>query len=292
MPREDSPLWRGIERLPPRPLNGWRYLLVNQAAFATRMKSIRRLDSIEKHALLNRELDACSDGATPFLLRAEGALGESREARAIRQLCADGCYACAISVLDSPLELRDMAASLTARCNVELPDHLEMLLRFFDTRIMEPLMDAFTLSQTVDFVSCTTEWYYAGRGGELELVSAPVRTGTDSFMSPLRLSAEQQAALIDAGEADAVVDLLARGDVAPLLDLPFAERHAAVVHCLREAHSWGLSTIPEVTAYCTLSLHAGADFSRRMPWSELLLQVQQGSMRFSRAMAIASEAGQ
>ena len=291
MPEAHSPLWNDIAKLPPRASETSRYLLVNQAAFASALEPLKKLGAFERCALLGQSKSACQDGATPFVLQADGMFGQAPNSRAIQQLCDAGCYACAISVLDSPLKLDAIAAALTARCDVELPDRHSMLLRYFDTRIMEPLLGALDPSQLVDFLSCTTNWYYANRDGRLEYVYSRDPTGVDTFVPPLRLSAAQQATLIEAGEVDSIIDLLLRNKVGRLLDITFSERYAAISQCVESARSWGLTATSDLAAFCTLSLHSGFDFFEQTPWKELLSRVKRGEISFSEAMDVASKAG-
>ena len=280
-----SPLWRDIEQLQPVAHDGHRYLLVNQAAFSDRMKPIEGLAVFEKHPLLRQEPGACCDTATPFVVRLGDGLSDKAKARALRRLCDDGCYASALSVIDSDLPLHDIANALTARCEAQLPDNFDVLLRYFDTRILASLMSVLTSAQLAAFFSCASQWRYADRNGRLVQAFSTESKVADVFTPPLQFSAAQQNALIQAGEVDAVIDVLTRNKLEPLLDMPYPARHPTVQRQFVTAGQWGLSSTPDLASYCTLALLLGEGFESQAPWDSLLAAVKRGEFNLREAIA-------
>jgi Domain of unknown function (DUF4123) len=280
-----GPLWSALESLPPRGAHEHRYLLVNQAAFGIDSPLIRRLGRFKRAALLRQPVDACTDGATPFLLLWEGVSDDKPALRAVQALCQEACYACAVSVIDSTLDLEPLAAALTARCTVRLPDDMNMVLRFFDTRVMTALIDAQEPKQKDAFFSCATHWLYSGREGSLDVAPTAGQAGHDSFVTPLTLIQRQQNELIDAGEADLVIGLLANANVEPLIELPVAKRHIVVSQFLADAKAWGLSETPDFTGNCCLALSIGPDFATLAPWKQWLPEIKAGHLKFGEALA-------
>jgi hypothetical protein len=289
MEQDQSPLWRQLEGLPPTALGVHRYLLINQAAFSQDLAVIQGLNSFDRHPLLGSNASACSDGATPFLLLFDGTLGNASRTRTIRKLCTDGCFANAISVIDSRLAVPALLAALRARSNAVTSDGQHMLLRYFDTRVMEPLVDAMTPEQRVQWVSCSTSWWFCNRWGELEPLVCEPWPGVDSFTPPFRTTAKQEAHLLSASEADAIVDLLARNQVQGLIDLPYPHRQPTVKRLLAAAQALKLTGTPEQAAYCSLALEAGEDFGSMAPWNQLLPKVERGEITFVQAIEWAAE---
>jgi Domain of unknown function (DUF4123) len=279
-----GPLWVSLKSMLPRGDNQHRYLLINQAAFGVNSALMKRLGKFKRAALLQQSIDACTDGATPFLVQWEGWSNDESNVRTIQTLCEQGCYACAVSALDSALSIEQLAAALTARCTVSLPDGVNMLLRFFDTRVMDALIDVLTPEQMESLVSCTTRWMYADREGPLDPASLSDRDGNDTFTAPLVLTVKQQNALIDAGEPDLVISQLIDANIEPLINLPVPRRHRAVSQIIASARSWGLSDTPDLAAYSSLALSMGADFASQAPWSELLPEVKAKRLTFSQAL--------
>jgi hypothetical protein len=282
-----GPLWSALESLPPRGTHEHRYLLVNQAAFGINSALMRRLARFNRAALLQQNVDACTNGATPFLLLWEGLTNDKPALRAVQALCQEGCYACAVSVIDSTLDLAQLATALTARCAVRLPDDMDMVLRFFDTRVMAELIDVLEPTQKGAFFSCATHWLYSGRDGSLELAPTAEQAGYDSFVTPLTLSLQQQNALIDASEADLLIDLLVNANIEALINLPVPTRHVVISQFLADARAWGLSEIPDFTGYCCLALSIGSDFATIAPWNKWLPEVKAGRLKFGEALSMA-----
>lgn len=281
-----GPLWSALESLPPREIGNHRYLLVNQPAFGIDSAPIQRLGMYKRAALLQQGVDACTNGATPFLLLWEGVTNNKPALRAVQTLCQEGCYACAVSVIDSTLELEQLASALTERCKVQLPEGMEMVLRFFDTRVIGPLIDTLDGDQKHSFFSCATQWLYSGRDGSLEVVPESTPEGADSFSAPLKLSHQQQNELIDAGEADLIIGLLVNANIEPLINLPVPKRHIVISNFLAEAKTWGLSETPEFAGYCCLALTIASDFASIAPWNQWLPEVKAGRLKFANALAM------
>lgn len=281
-----SPLWAELQKLlPEAPGDGW-YLLVNQAAFANSMKSIEGLASFERQALLGQVADACRDSATPFVVSLRGVSSDQGRMRSLRRLCDDGCYGSALHLIESDLSLPALADELTTLCEALLPDDYEVLLRYFDTRVLAVLTQVMTPQQSVQFFSCARRWQYADRLGkwvQVDVGDARVETAASSH---LVLSAAQQNALIQAGEADAVIDLLLRNKIEPLLDMPFPERHPTICRLIETAAGWGLSATADLAAYCSLALLRGVRFDKVEPWSSQLALVKRGDLKFSDALSL------
>jgi Domain of unknown function (DUF4123) len=282
-----GPLWKTLLSLFPRGTGEHRYLLINQAAFGANSALMKRLEKFPRAALLHQSVDACTDGATPFLVLWEGWSTDAQQLRTIQTLCEQGCYACAVSALDSSLNIDQLAAALTARCTVRLPEGIDMLLRFFDTRVMDALIDVLKPDQIELLVSCTTRWMYAGREGPLDPVSLSDREGRDTFVTPIELTQKQQNALIDAGEPDLVIGLLVDANIEPLIKMPVPRRYRAISQLIAKARQWGLSETPDFAAYCSLALSIGTGFAEQAPWSELLPEVKAKRLTFSQALATA-----
>jgi hypothetical protein len=281
-----SPLWLGLEKLLLEEQGHGLYLLVNQSAFASSMKSVERLASFEKQPLLGQVADAWRDSATPFVAALRGATSDEGKMRALRRLCDDGCYGSALHVIASNLTLHALADELTVRCEALLPDDYEVLLRYFDTRILASLMEVMTPEQSVMFFSCSQRWHYADRRGVLIQAHLFDDDTEIAVSAPLVLSVVQQNALIQAGEVDAVIDVLMRNKIEPLLDMPFPERHPTISRLINAAAGWALNSTADLAAYCTLALLGGEGFDKGEPWSSQLALVKRGDIRFSDALAL------
>jgi hypothetical protein len=277
-------LWDGWCAMPPPPDGQHRYLLVNQAAWNAHLRVIRDLRSFPRQALLGQGAGACEDGATPFVVSIEGRPDEGACAWPLRALCDSGRWACALHLIDSPLPLQDLAHALSERCLACLSDGQEMLLRCFDTRVLAVLRDVLQPVQMQDLVSCTSAWWFANRGGEWASMNVPGWPGEERFQAPWELGLEQEHALLDASEADAMIDLLTRQGQPALLALPYGERYPAIRELLAQGKAWGLDGTTDLSAYCTLGLSQGRTFSQAEPWQSALQQVREGRKPFIQAI--------
>jgi Domain of unknown function (DUF4123) len=285
MSDQHSPLWRDLESLRPCAPGVQRYLLVNQAAFADHMSPVLGLASFPKCALLRQAEEACRDTATPFVVAMEGALSDTGRARALRRLCDDGCYGSALSVIDSNLSLHDLSNALTARCDAQLPENYDVMLRYFDTRILATLIHVLPAVELEAFFSCAQSWWYSDRSGALVHAFSADAQASEKFAAPLRLTVEQQNALIHAGETDSVIDVLVQNKIELLLDMPYPDRHPTVHRYLLAAGGWQLSSPRDLAAYCTLALVHGEDFALRPPWNEMLAAVKRGAIPLHEAIS-------
>jgi hypothetical protein len=290
MPRDSSPLWDSIEALPLRPEGAHRYLLVNQAAIPGQRPLLTRLTTLPCQPLFGQDADACYDGATPFVVCIDNALASP--SGMLAELADAACYACALSIIDTPLDLRGIARALTARTDVLLPDGDVMLLRFFDTRIFMALIDVLDDEQRDQFLSCATEWWYADREGAMVPSKGIGQDGLDRYEPPLRLDPTQERAMIEASEPDAVIDLLLSRGTSPLLDHSYPMRYPIVLGLLQRARAWGIDELPDLAAFSLLALYGPSDFDRLPPWDDLLPRVKSGELTFSAAVERAHDAEQ
>lgn len=279
---QESPLWQSLDALPPSGLGVHRYLLVNQGALQGQAALVSRLLTLPHHALLGQDADACSDGVTPFLLRIDTGIASHRHQ--IAALVDAACYASALSVIDSALELRDLARVLTARTEVLLSDDMPMLLRFFDTRVLFALLETLTEAQCDAFLSCAVHWWAADREGAIVPCTRLDAGGVDAFTAPLRLTTAQEVAMITASEPDAVMDLLTTRGTPRFMAIPYPARYPVVRAIVERARGWGLRDLPDMQSFAMLCMLAGMDFDQREPWAALLPEVSDGRLTFNEAL--------
>lgn len=282
-----SPLWTELQVLLPAEPRQDFYLLVNQAAYSEHMKPISGLATLTRCPLFNQDLEACTDTATPFLVQLESARTNGSNLRALREVVDAGCFASALTLIESSLSLDQLAKALTIRCEAHLSDGYEVLLRYFDTRTMATLASAFTAPQSNAFFSCAKTWRYANRKGSFILAHATSEQSRDTFVPPLVLSADQENVLLDAGEADAVVDVLMRAQIEPLLELSFPDRHPVVEQHIKAAREWGLKSTADFASYSSLALLLGPQFDQEHPWKELSASVKGGRISMQEALRLA-----
>lgn len=287
MKSNDSPLWTSLQNLPRCPEGSYRYLLINQAAFTDPKACTKALDAFEHCSLLDQPVSACRDGTTPFLIKLDDAANAARYTRTLATLCNEGCYASAISVLDASQTLECMAQAATQRCYAQLPDGSDVLLRYFDTRIMAALTNILDAEQHAGFLSCASTWWFAGREGQMLHATEIPSDQSWPFTSPVKFSLKQVAALTEATLPDGLLDTLIHSNLKLLIETPYPRRYSLIRQLVADARSWGLKARSDLVTYCVVALEAGAGFERSAPWSDLLDRVAKDEIRFADALQIA-----
>lgn len=179
-----------------------------------------------------------------------------------------------------------MRAALQARTGAILPQSLDVLLRFFDTRVLSRLLTALSPGQRDAFLSVAAVWAFPDRWGQL-LVERALGVA-DSDTGPLRLDVRQEAQLIDAGDADAMVDTLLGQQDASLARLLPPEQYEMVNAALTRAQALGIHRRDEQVAFCSLYAELGADFPEQTPWTRWWADVRSGKKTFTEIVALAA----
>ncbi len=179
---------------------------------------------------------------------------------------------------------------LRERTQAVLPDSMEVVLRFFDPRVFAALLNHLDADALRGFLSAATVWALPDRRGEVHVIAHGVSELGQAFVSPMRLNATQESALIDAGEADAIVDLLLNQNNDRLLTMIPPDQHEHVAAAIAQTRHFGIEHTPEQLAFCAAALAFGADFHTREPWLALMPEVKAARINFSEAVSLAAKA--
>lgn len=149
-------------------------------------------------------------------------------------------YANAVALITTPLDMSALQKTLCCRSRVELPDKLEVVLRFFDTRSLNVLPAVLTPEQYAQFLKDITAWYYLDRYGEVQCLPIARRT-QEPYLEDARfvLSAKQEAMLIEDGVTDAVIDHLLTQGLGGLLETLPPQQFDTVNPLVQEARQQG-----------------------------------------------------
>lgn len=266
------------------------YLLVDAAvADGCNMAAELRLNTMAIDVLTG---ESCRwrDCASPVLLSLPAQPFSPSTAQATERAMEKWRYANAFIYIECSLSEEHMRSSLLARTFAVLPQNLDVLLRYFDTRVFDRVLIALTPEQRQAFLSAGTTWAFPDRWGHLRMARAA--TGDDNFARPLRLDDQQEAILIDAGDADAMVDTLLNQQHPSLEQLLPPEQYEAVDAALKQALSLGIQPHSAQVAFCSLCLELGSGFQEQMPWSQWMPEVKTGKRNFDQIVAMAAESDQ
>jgi Domain of unknown function (DUF4123) len=160
------------------------FLLFDQSAMPNVRSMWPAISGFEWMPVLG-SADRQPDGGSPVLMDISQ-LSTSKPMRdVLRRMHREARLANCLSILKSPLDCRTLAQILHARTQLNLPDHLRVVLRFFDTRTLPLLPRLFGAAQYADFMSCVTAWHYLGRDGQARgLPAASVKPSVAGSTTP------------------------------------------------------------------------------------------------------------
>jgi Domain of unknown function (DUF4123) len=209
--------------------------------------------------LLGSAQVAHSVGFMPVLIAADN--DPQRLQTIAREISRVASYANAVSFLTSPLPLASMQTVLRERSRIELPERLEVLLRFFDTRTLPLLPTLLTPAQYAAFTQDITIWHYLDRWGSLQQL--PLAKSSDMSVvaqTPQRLvlNQTQEDMLIDDGLSDAVIDHLLTQGCGGLQDLLPPEQFDKVDPLVARARQQNIREHVQVFAFVANALQGVA----------------------------------
>lgn len=156
-----------------------------------------------------------------------------------------------LSLIASPIDTSDLASYFAPFIKSETEDGQRYLLRFADTRILPKLISVLDDSQW-SLLPPIAHWWSIDRAGVLRELLLPRSSDNAATERPtgLKLSNLQFAALLDAAEADAIIEQLLL--VVPEHCAAFrpGDLHQFIAHQLENARRFGIESTPDLVAYC------------------------------------------
>lgn len=151
----------------------------------------------------------------------------------------------AVTWLFGPLSSDELLARMRRRIDVQFPDGSELLLRYFDPRILFELNAVLAHETRLAFFSLAERWCALDRDGSLLEASSKLELDGDPLNAPLVLNESEEQALLLASEAGQVLaETLKRWPDGLLRIRPQARFDLARVCCL-EADSTGCGNLAD-----------------------------------------------
>ena len=197
--------------------------------------------------------------------------------RMLKWIAEHGTYSSSVLLLASPLGMEALARRLASRLDAVLPGNINVMLRYFDTRVFAELMAVLDAAQKAAFLSPASQWWYVDRRGALQSVPATFASH-DPWTAPVALDMAQQNSLIDASEPDQIAELLQSSVPDEYGQLPRQDRYDFIVRHSQAAQGFGIKTTHEKSFYCALALMYGEDFASQPVWKNGLTHVQAGTL--------------
>lgn len=221
--------------------------------------------------------------ALPFLVLIAG----NQASDAIRLTVKLAFENYAVTWLQSPLKLPELAHHLAQRLQGEVPD-MAVVLRFADARVLPALRAALDPEQTRQFFAGITNWWYIERDCQLAELALPDANATlatsDAYIPPLVLTVKQESWLLEAAEPDSVIALIAQHDAQALEKLPKAQQHRFVKEQILAARDWDITSTADQALFCMIALEQSPEQLTGQAWQQALQQVK--SKRISLMQAL------
>jgi len=209
--------------------------------------------STEWMSLFDQTKEEGALAVAPILVLAASG-GEIRLSRLVFDwLKQRGTYSSSVMMIVSSLDFTRLARELGTRLHITLAGGVEAMLRFFDPRVFESLLNILTREQTEDFLGVASSWHYVDRSGRI--AQATNRYGADKPASkPVSLSQEQEDRLLAASEIDQILNSL-RSSVPDLFsEIPRESQHEFVSESVIEARNEKLGSLLQISLYAIIRL--------------------------------------
>jgi Domain of unknown function (DUF4123) len=260
-----------------------RYLLVDHAGAPGLMQELRGRPSLTWASLFEDSREVRALEVAPILVQLpedRSTLGERDFLAWVYRTCR---FSTSVTVLHSAWSRGRLARALKARLDVMLPDKMAVMLRYFDTRTLEPFLRALTPQQQGDFLGIAARWQWLDRAGDLHERTTEQLT-TDAWPHRFEIDVVQQNTLIEAGEADALAAQM-KGQAPDLCQgAPTAQLHALAVQCLPKLGKLGIEDVRTQTLYCLTALQLGPKFDLQPEWAAVLGRVAAKEVTFEDAL--------
>jgi len=167
------------------------------------------------------------------------------------------------SFIISAKDVESLTESLAAFVNIELGDGEEMLMRFFDPRVLPFWFDAILSPYKQVLTNYALRWFYWDSGLALQELALFQPFGeSQKTPFPMQLSQQQETGLLDACHPFTLIERFRNEDPDALAELPVAMRYAFFKNQLHRCTGYGLEGAPAIEAYCSLAIRLGANFDK------------------------------
>lgn len=145
--------------------------------------------------------------AAPYLIPLP--VDEAARQERVHRLLAKTQATAMLSFIAAPCDTPSLATLLQAHLEAESPQGEAFMLRMADTRCLASMREVFTPEQWQRLTSGMSHWWYANRGGALQVVEC-AGASTEFPREPFRLTEAQLTALTRAALPDQLLHMVQR----------------------------------------------------------------------------------
>jgi Domain of unknown function (DUF4123) len=259
------------------------YLLIDHAGAPGLLAELRRAHGVSWWSLFADSKEQGAIDVAPILVYLsddQSTLSERDFLRWVRRNCE---FSTSAAVLHSAWAPDELIAALKRRLDVLLPDRMPVMLRYFDTRVLESLLQVLTSVQREQFMGVASRWHWLDRAGQLKGQDVE-QLQADAWPHPFELDVAQQNALIDASAADALAEQMNTQAPDMCQSKSRAELHALAARCLTKFGKLHIEDLRTQTLYCLTALQLSSDFELQPGWAAALDSVTKKTISFEAAL--------
>ena len=258
------------------------YALVDHAAIPKLIVQLNKF-KVNWTSLFEGSRDEGALEVAPILVQIRSGEEMLTSKTVLKWLLEQGRYSSSLLFLYSPLDFADLARRLALRLDVSLPDEIEVLLRFFDGRVFESLINVLQADEKSALLSPARAWWFVDRIGNLRLCESAF-SKTESQLVPLVLNTAQEAALIDASEIDQIAMLLSAMMPHQFEAMHEVDRLYFLTKNITSARSYKIVAPNDLTMYCAMALTHGNGFDKEIHWNSKFTKISEGLINMNEAM--------
>ena len=165
-----------------------------------------------------------------------------------------------VSLLIASVPFDELAEHLRQFHLTEIPNGREMIVRWYDGRILPAWLEILEADQRALFTRHLSAWTYFDRFGEPQQLPLPAAGATEPPPAPIRLDDNQLSALMSACEADMMIVDLREVNRDELRSVPYRTLYPFVQEHLLVARQHGLTARPDRLQLLTLALHTSGRY--------------------------------
>lgn len=255
------------------------YLLVDHAGAPGLVAELRRSAAIPWSSLFDDSKEQGALAVAPILIHFPDACASQSELDLLAWLRRACEFSTSLTVLNSTLAHDNLAHALKRRLNAQLPDHMPVMLRYFDTRILESLVPVLSPAQRNEFLGIASRWQWLDRAGDLRRLDSD-QLQSDSWPHQFEFDVVQQNALIEASTADALVEQMQAHAADLCRPKTRAELHALAERCVPKFDRFAIEDVRTQTLYCLTELQLGPAFDMQSEWAQALERVAKKQIGF------------
>lgn len=178
-----------------------------------------------------------------------------------------------LSFVASALDLPALQRHFKPFVEVVIEGDLALFMRFADTRIIDPLFDVLTPEQKTAFVPPDMGlWFPRRQSGSVGGVLPKTLRPDAVPLKQLHLDGKQFGRLIDAGDADLVINALTTTDALIFGDARPSDVHRFITRQIERAATYRLSDKSSLETYCATAWATSPEFDRHPEFAYVIQQ--------------------